>query len=314
MEEEPKRDLRDVYFSVVVPAFNEVGSVRELHHEIANVLSSLGKEYEIIYVDDGSYDGTNEVLSKLKSMDPRVQLIQFRRNHGKSAAYSRGFLSAKGRVIITMDADLQDDPGEIPKLLKLLDDGHDLIIGWKQNRLSNEPAKKTVSWAFNRIVRMFLGIKLHDSNSGFRAMRREVAKSLDLYGDLYRFIPEIAYSKGYKVGEVGVLHRRRKYGQTKYGPSRFWTGFLDLLTVRFLSRFIQKPLHFFGTIGLFPLSMGLALEIYVLAKKFSGEAFATHLAALIIGVMLILVGLQFIATGLIGEMLSKQSTRDYPDG
>jgi glycosyltransferase involved in cell wall biosynthesis len=238
-------------------------------------------------------------------------LIQFRKNYGKSAAYSRGFLSAKGRIIITLDADLQDNPGEIPKLLRLLDNGQDLAVGWKQDRLSNEPAKKTASWVFNRIVRVFFGIRLHDSNSGFRAMRREVAKSLELYGDLYRFIPEIAHSKGYKVAETGVSHRRRKFGQTKYGPTRFWTGFLDLITVRFLSRFIQKPLHFFGTVGLFPLSVGLALEAYVLAKKLSGEPFATHLAALIIGVLLILVGLQFIATGLIGEMISKQSKHDF---
>ncbi len=301
-----------VRYSVIVPAYNEAESLDELRRELIPVLESLGEPFEVLAVDDGSFDVTPTRLTDLARTDTRVRVIRFRRNFGKSAAYTAGFEAARGEIVVTLDADLQDDPAELPKLLAKLDQGFDLVVGWKQGRLENEPTKTVPSRLFNSLVRLFFGLRLHDSNSGFRAMRRAVAASLELYGDLYRFIPELAYMRGFKVVEVGVGHRRRKHGRSKYGPKRFWTGVLDLVTVRFITGFTQKPLHFFGTAGLFPLLVGIGLEVYVLVRKLSGDQFREHVAAIIVGVLLIVVGIQLVATGLIGEMITAQArTRGY---
>jgi len=301
---------RVIKYSVVVPIYNEEKSIEELYEEILNVMGVLQEPYEIIFVNDGSIDQSGDVIGRLHDSDSRVKAIKFRRNHGKSAAYSDGFLAAQGNVVITLDSDLQDDPNEIPKLLDALNSGYDLIVGWKENRLHNEPSRKIFSWFFNKMVQFLFRVNLHDSNSGFRVMKREVARSLDLYGDHYRFIPEIAHSKGYRVKEIGVVHRRRKHGRSKYGSSRYWTGLLDILTIRFLSGFTYKPLHFFGTLSLFPLSIGVGLEVYVLIKKLSGGKFSSHVAAMIIGVLMLLVGIQLIATGLLGEMISRHDKKE----
>ena len=293
-------------YSVVISAYNEVESVEELYQEVISALEPLGETFEILFVDDGSTDGTGERLAELERCDRRVRLIPFVRNFGKSAAYSAAFRVAQGDVVITLDADLQDDPAEIPKLLAKLDGGNDLVVGWKMRRLENEPRKTIPSRVFNALLRWTFGLDLRDSNSGFRVMRRAVAQSLHLYGDMYRFIPQLASSNGFLVAEEGVSHRRRKYGESKYGPRRFWTGLLDLLTLRFITRFSQRPLHFLGTIGLFPLILGILLEVYVLVFKLMGESFQTHIAAIVIGVMLMLLGFQCIVTGLLGEMLSAQ--------
>jgi len=298
-----------VRYSVVVPAYNEASSLDELCRELVTVLNGLGESYEVLIVDDGSYDDTPSRLRNLAGQYPAVQPVRLRRNFGKSAAYSAGFERARGEIIITMDADLQDDPSELPKLLARLDEGYDLVVGWKQGRLENEPSKTLASRLFNSLVHLLFGLHLHDSNCGFRVMRRAVAANLDLYGDMYRFIPELAYMRGFKVAEVGVAHRRRKHGRSKYGPTRFWTGVLDLLTVRFITGFTQKPLHFFGTAGLFPLLVGIALEVYVLVRKLLGDQFREHIAAIIVGVLLIVVGVQLAATGLIGEMITAQGQR-----
>ncbi len=299
-------------YSIIVPAHNELESVDELKAELLAALTPLQGEFEIIFVDDGSYDGTGTKLDALAEADGRVKVIHFLRNFGKADAYTAGFQAATGDIVLTLDADLQDDPAEIPKLLSKLEEGHDLVIGWKQHRMENEPSKTVPSRFFNLLVHLIFGLRLHDSNSGFRAMRRAVAKSLDLYGDLHRFIPELAHRKGFRVAEAGVLHRRRKHGVSKYGITRFWTGVLDLLTVRFLTGFTRKPLHFFGTLGLFPLLAGAGIETYVLTSKLMGEMFRTHMAAIVIGVLLVMVGVQLIATGLIGEMIAAQSRRrDY---
>jgi glycosyltransferase involved in cell wall biosynthesis len=299
-------------YSVIVPAHNEFESVDELKVELLAALAPLGDDFEIIFVDDGSYDGTGAKMDAHAASDSRVKVIHFLRNFGKADAYTAGFQAATGDIVLTLDADLQDDPAEIPKLLRKLEDGHDLVIGWKQHRLENEPAKTVPSRFFNFLVHLIFGLRLHDSNSGFRAMRRAVAKSLELYGDLHRFIPELAYRKGFRVTEIGVRHRRRKHGVSKYGIMRFWTGVLDLLTVRFLTGFTRKPLHFFGTLGLLPLLAGTGIEVHVLVRKIMGENFRTHIAAIIVGVLLVMVGVQLIATGLIGEMISAQSRRhDY---
>jgi len=301
-----------VRYSVVIPAFNEAESLGELCRELIPVLEGLDESFEVLIVDDGSYDKTPDLLRDLAGRHPAVQAIRLRRNSGKSAAYAAGFERARGDTIITMDADLQDDPAELPKLLARLDEGSDLVVGWKQGRLENEPTKTVPSRLFNSLIHLFFGLRLHDSNSGFRAMCRAVAVSLELHGDLYRFIPELAYMRGFKVVEVGVAHRRRKYGKSKYGVTRFWTGVLDIVTVRFITGFTQKPLHFFGTAGLFPLLVGIGLEVYVLVRKLSGDQFRDHVAAIIVGVLLIVVGIQLVATGLIGEMITAQArTRGY---
>jgi dolichol-phosphate mannosyltransferase len=296
-------------YSVVVPAFNEVESVAELFGELKVALPA---DAEFIFVDDGSYDGTGHRLDALAAQDPACRVLHLQRNSGKSAAYSAGFDAAKGDIVVTLDADLQDDPAELPRLLASLDHGSDLVVGWKQGRLGNEPAKTVPSRFFNRLIHLLFGLRLHDSNSGYRVMRRPVAQSLELYGDLYRFIPELAYLRGFRVVETPVQHRRRKYGRSKYGVTRFWTGVLDLLTVRFITGFTRKPLHFFGTLGLVPFTVGLGIETYVLVRKLLGDTFQTHVAALVIGVLLITVGIQLVATGLVGEMIAASSRgRDY---
>ncbi len=293
-------------YSVVIPAYNEADSVEELYGEVISVLESLQASFEIVFADDGSTDGTGEKLSEIQRRDTRVRVLRFVRNVAKSAAYTAAFRATRGDVVITLDADLQDDPHEIPKLLAALADGNDLVIGWKMQRFENEPGKTIPSRLFNALLHRAFGLQLRDSNSGFRAMRSTVAKSFDLYGDMYRFIPQLAFVKGFRVAEVGVAHRKRKYGESKYGPKRFWTGLLDLLTVRFLTRFSQKPLHFLGTMGLAPFVLGVLLEIYVLVQKLMGDLFQDHIAAIVIGVMLILLGFQCIISGLLGEMLSAQ--------
>jgi glycosyltransferase involved in cell wall biosynthesis len=298
-------------FSVVIPARDEQDSVAELHSELVPVLERLGGGFEVIYVDDGSLDSTPARLAAIAAADHRVRLVRFRANYGKSAAYAAGFAAARGETVLTLDSDLQDDPAEIPNLLAALDEGFDLAVGWKQHRLEHEPVKTVPSRVFNLIKRLVFGLRLHDSNSGFRAMRRAVAAGLDLRGDNYRFIPELAHAAGFRVTERPVAHRRRKFGRSKYGVTRFWTGVLDLVAVSFITRYGRKPLHFFGTLGLVPLLVGVGLEVYVLVRKILGDLFSEHLAALVIGVMLILVGLQLIATGLVGEMVA--AGRSGPD-
>ena len=293
-------------YSVVIPAYNEVDSVEELYEELISVLEPRQASFEIVFVDDGSTDGTGEKIDEIQRRDARVRVFRFARNVAKSAAYTAAFRATRGDVVITLDADLQDDPHEIPKLLEMLEQGNDLVVGWKMQRFENEPGKTIPSRLFNALLDRAFGLKLRDSNSGFRVMRSTVAKSLDLYGDMYRFIPQLSYVKGFRVAEVGVAHRKRKYGESKYGPKRFWTGLLDLLTVRFLTRFSQKPLHFLGTMGLAPFVLGVLLEIYVLVQKLLGDLFQDHIAAIVIGVMLILLGFQCIISGLLGEMLSEQ--------
>jgi len=293
-------------YSVVIPAYNEVNSVEELYEEVISVLEPLGSSFEIVFADDGSTDGTSEKLAEIQRRDRRVRVLRFARNVAKSAAYTAAFRAVRGDVVITLDADLQDDPHEIPKLLERLAEGSDLVVGWKMQRFENEPGKTIPSRLFNALLHRAFGLKLRDSNSGFRVMRRSVAKSLELYGDMYRFIPQLAFVKGFRVVEEGVSHRKRKYGESKYGPKRFWTGLLDLLTVRFLTRFSQKPLHFLGTLGLGPFALGVLLELYVLAQKLTGDLFQNHIAAIVIGVMLMLLGFQCIVSGLLGEMLSAQ--------
>lgn len=295
-----------IRYSVIIPVYNEVESLTELHSELMDVLTALDAEYELIFVDDGSTDGSLQKLFYFVEQNDRVRVISFAKNYGKAAVYMAGFQACNGEIIITLDADLQDIPKEIPKLLNALNNGSDLVIGWKQGRLKNEPLKSVPSSIYNLLKKVLFNLKLHDSNCGFRVMRRQVALNLRLYGDRYRFIPELAHLCGFSVCEVLVEHRPRKRGKSKYGPSRFLTGFLDLFSVRFLSTYSLKPLHFFGSIAILPILIGFGLELYVLALKVQGSTFKTHVAAIITGTVFILIGFQFIGIGLIGEMLSSQ--------
>lgn len=298
--------------SIVVPVYNEAESLVELHGELAEVLGTLGEPYEVIYVDDGSTDASPALLADLSARDAHTRVLTMPRNGGKSAAYAAAFLAVRGQVVFTLDADLQDDPHEIPQMLAKVREGWDLVVGWKQHRLENEPLKALPSRVFNGLGTRLFGLSLHDANCGFRAMRAVVARRLLLYGDLYRFIPQLTHVAGFRVCEAPVNHRKRRHGVSKYGPRRFWTGLLDLLTVRFITRYAERPLHFFGTVGLVPTTLGLALEVYVLGQKWMGSTFQTHVAAIIVGVLLLIMGFQCVITGLIGEMLTAQAFQRGP--
>ncbi len=294
--------------SVIIPAYNEKQSLPILLDEIEGALS--GKfEYEIIVIDDGSTDGSFELLQKRAKLDGKIRVTRFLRNYGKSAALSEGFKRAQGDYIITLDSDLQDDPNEIPRLIEILESGYDLVSGWKKNR--RDPFSKRIpSKFFNFITRILTGIKLHDFNCGLKAYRKSVVKSLDIYGGMHRYIPVLVGKKGYKVTETVVNHRQRKYGTTKFGRERYFHGLFDLMTVLFLNRYTRKPLHFFGIFGLISFISGLGIDVWVLFLKYGlGEPFQKHMALLVFGVLLLILGVQFISIGLLGEMIAKANIR-----
>ncbi|BBM87423.1 glycosyltransferase family 2 protein [Candidatus Uabimicrobium amorphum] len=294
-------------YSIVIPVYNEIESIERLFNEIIAVVEKLQVNYEIIFLDDGSRDGSYEKLCEMKDKNSEIRVVSFARNYGKSVIYSTGFELAKGEYIITMDSDLQDDPNEIPRFIEKIKDGYDVVVGWKKNRFQNEPLKKIPSLCYNFLKQFFFGIRLRDSNCGFRILRKEAVRNLNLYGDRYRFIPELSHISGFRVCEIPINHRKRTYGHSKYGFFRFFTGFFDILSVRFLSSYHFKPLHFFGTISLIPITIGFILECYVMWQKiWNGSPFQKHVAAIIIGVMMIMVGVQFLMTGFLGEMLSYQ--------
>lgn len=293
-------------FSFVVPALNESASLPRLFGEIERAVQLLGDDaFEIILVDDGSTDDTRERVQAWTDRFPQLRYIRFRRNRGKSDAYVVGFRACRGQIVATLDADLQDDPGELPKLLAALEQGADLVVGSKHGRLRNEPMKALASRPFNGLLSLLFRMPMRDSNSGYRMMQRDCAESLItmLYGDLYRFIPQIAHTLGFRVVEVDVVHRARSHGHSKFGATRFWTGLLDAVTTFFLLKSQRRPLHFFATLGLLPLLCGAGLEVYALAAKLSGESFQEHIAAIIIGVLLITLGVHASLTGLLAELL-----------
>lgn len=294
--------------SIVIPVFNEVDSLPELHRELSEVLAE-SNDYEIIYVDDGSTDGTTEVLIDLAAGDGSVKMVQLQRNYGKSAALSEGFKLAAGQAVVTMDGDLQDDPREILRLVKKLEEGYDLISGWKKER--RDPAsKRWPSKFFNLVTRLMTGVRIHDFNCGLKIYRLAVIKKLDIYGGRHRYIPALAGQQRFRIGELVVNHRPRTHGQSKYGGARFFHGFFDLITILFLNRYTQQPLHLFGLIGLTSFSLGFLVELYVLYLKYVlGEPFQKHLALLVFGVMIIVIGIQFFSLGLLGEMIARSQQR-----
>ena len=291
--------------SIVIPVFNEKDSINQLYNEIINSLNI--RDYEIIFIDDGSTDGSSEIVQELIQNNEKVNLIQFYRNYGKSAALSEGFKHSEGDYVVTMDADLQDDPTEIENLINKLEQGFDVVSGWKKNR-KDPLSKRLPSKLFNFITRIFTSVKIHDFNCGLKIYKKSVIKTLDIYGGRHRYIPALAGQKKFKVSEIIVNHRSRKYGVTKYGGRRFFHGFFDLISVLFLSRYIQSPLYFFGQLGLFAFLFGFGIEGYVLYLKYMlGEPFAKHFALLMLGVLLIVIGIQFFSIGLIGEMIANSN-------
>lgn len=301
--------------SVVIPLFNERESLNELTAWIGRVMRDNGFSYEIILVDDGSSDGSWEEIKQLSGKDAAIRGISFRRNYGKSAALYCGFEKACGDVVITMDADLQDSPDEIPELFRMIkEQGYDLVSGWKQKRKDNTFTKNIPSKLYNATARLITGIKLHDMNCGLKAYRNEVVKDIEVYGEMHRYIPYLAKNAGYKkIGEKKVKHSKRKYGASKFGIDRFVNGFLDLQSLWFLSTFGKNPMHFFGYTGLFMFFVGFVMTVWIIAAKLVAQSnglkfrvvtdqplFYLALLAVIIGVMLFLAGF-------IGEMISRSS-------
>jgi glycosyltransferase involved in cell wall biosynthesis len=298
--------------SVVVPVLDEAPSLPVLHRELTDALETLGRSHEIIFVDDGSRDGSYEVMEKLHRTDDRVRVVQLRRNFGKAAALSVGFAHARGAVVATLDADLQDDPAELPRLLDMLDDGLDMVSGWKLHRRDTR-SKTWTSRLFNLVTARLTGLRLHDFNSGFKVYRRAVVQELRLYGELHRFIPVLAARQGFAVGEVPVNHRPRKFGASKYGPSRFVRGALDLLTVLFLTRYTRRPLHLFGGLGLLCLGGGLVANLYLTGLWLLGVRPIGNRPLLAFGVLAVLVGIQFLSLGLLSELVLSFEARDHEE-
>lgn len=298
--------------SIVVPLLNEEESLKPLYFEIKKSLKTISCDYEILFVDDGSTDKSLNVLKEINKEDNKVKYISFRKNYGKSAALQIGFKNATGDAIITMDADLQDDPAEIPNLLKKLQEGYDLVSGWKKKRY--DPfIKKYSSKFFNYITGLFSGIKIHDFNCGLKAYRSDVVKSINVYGELHRYIPVLANWNGYRVSEIVVKHQARRYGKTKFGISRFFKGFVDLITVVFTTRYIRRPMHLFGFLGFLSFLAGILVNGYLTYEKLVLDRWISNRPLLFLGILLIIVGIQFFSVGLLGEIMvhNFQNDREY---
>ncbi len=296
--------------SVVIPVFNESLSLAELHAQLDRAFTPLGP-IEFLFVDDGSRDGSWTVLTELAESDPRVRAIRFRRNFGKAAALTAGFRSARGRIIFTLDADLQDDPAEATRFLDRLDEGFDVVSGWKKIR--HDPWHKVwPSRLFNAAVSTMTGCRLHDHNCGFKAYRRAVLDEVDIYGELHRFIPVLAHARGFRVGEVVVQHRARRFGWSKYGLSRLVKGFLDLLTVRFLTGYGQRPLHVLGVLGLGLIALGMAGLSYLALLWMMGDRPIGNRPLLTYSTVSLGIGVQLLCLGILAELVTSYHMRTHP--
>ena len=307
--------------SVIVPLYNETESLPELAAWIRRVMEANGYSYEILMVDDGSTDGSWDTVLSLSKENPAIHGISFRRNYGKSAALYEGFAAVQGDVVITMDADLQDSPDEIPELYRMIkEDGYDVVSGWKQHRQDNKLTKNLPSKLYNWTARKVTGIKLHDMNCGLKAYKNEVVKSIEVYGEMHRYIPYLAKNAGYgKIGEKPVHHQKRKYGVSKFGLERFVNGFLDLMSLWFLSKFGKKPMHFFGTTGILMFLVGFVMTVWIIAAKLVHQAQGLRFRAVTdqplfyLALLAVVLGAMFFLAGFLGEMVSRSaSTRnDY---
>ena len=294
--------------SVVVPVLDEAGSVEELARRVIATLEPLGLRFEIVFVDDGSRDGTSERIRIAHGNDARVKLVRLRRNFGKAAALTAGFDHSTGALLLTMDGDLQDEPEEIPRFFTRMNEGgFDLVSGWKKDR--KDPISKTVpSKLFNWVTRRLAQVDLHDFNCGFKLYRREVVEQVPVYGELHRYIPVLAARRGFAVGELAVRHHPRRSGVSKYGWDRFYKGLLDLLTVLFITKYTRRPLHLFGAIGLAGLGSGFLINFYLAVRWFLGDSLSNR-PLLLLGSLLMLIGLQVLTTGLLAEMMTHRTFR-----
>lgn len=303
--------------TILIPLLNEKESLPELHSWIKKVMQEHGYSHEILFIDDGSTDGSWKMIQELAAADPCVRGIRFRRNYGKSAALNVGFTECRGDVIITMDADLQDSPDEIPGLRQMVLDGEfDMVSGWKKKRYDNAITKNLPSKLFNYTNRVLSGVKLHDMNCGLKAYRAEVVKNIEVYGDMHRYIPVIAKSAGFrKIGEKVVEHRARKFGKSKFGIERFMNGFLDLLTILFMSRFGKKPMHIFGVFGTLSFLIGMLIAAVLLVEKLihvlngTPAPLVANNAFFYIGLVAMVIGTQLFLAGFLGELVSRM----HPD-
>lgn len=304
--------------SIVISLYNENESIRELTGWISEAIAGspiAGIDYEILMIDDGSTDGSWQTIKEISASDTHVKGISFRRNYGKSAALQTGFQAASGEVVITMDADLQDSPDEIPELYRMIrEDGYDLVSGWKKKRYDNAFTKNIPSKIYNFTARKISGLKLHDMNCGLKAYRNEVVKDIEVYGDMHRYIPFIAKNAGYtNIGEKVVVHRKRKYGKSKFGISRFFNGFLDLLTISFLSGFGKKPMHVFGVWGIVSFLTGFVITLWLITDKvisqINGFRFrpVTDQPLFYLALLAIVIGTLMFLTGFLGELISRNS-------
>ena len=307
--------------SVIVPLYNETESLPELTAWIRRVMEANGWTYEILMVDDGSTDGSWDTVLSLSKENPAIHGISFRRNYGKSAALYEGFAAAQGDVVITMDADLQDSPDEIPELYRMVtEEGYDVVSGWKQHRQDNKLTKNLPSKLYNWTARKVTGIKLHDMNCGLKAYKKEVVKSIEVYGEMHRYIPYLAKNAGYgKIGEKPVHHQKRKYGVSKFGLERFVNGFLDLMSLWFLSKFGKKPMHFFGTTGILMFLIGFVMTVWIIVAKLVHQAQGIHYRAVTdqplfyLALLAVVLGAMFFLAGFLGEMVSRSAAarNDY---
>ncbi|HLO92128.1 MAG TPA: glycosyltransferase family 2 protein [Lentimicrobium sp.] len=306
-----EQNRKSFQISVVIPLYNEEESLPELCAWIKKVMDEHHFSYEIILIDDGSSDNSWQVVKNLISTNQFIRGIKFRRNYGKSAALNKGFEKAEGDVIITMDADLQDSPDEIPELFRMItNENYDLVSGWKKKRYDSKLTKNIPSKVYNSVTRRMSGVKLHDMNCGLKAYRREVVKAIEVYGEMHRYIPVIAKWAGFKkIGEKVVVHRKRQYGITKFGWERFINGFLDLISIMFVSKFGRKPMHLFGTIGSLLFFIGFIIAGYLAyAKIFLEEYKMTERPLFYLGLLAMVLGTQVFMGGFLGELISRNSS------
>ena len=286
--------------SVLVPVYNESESLKDLYSEIITALKKYN-EFEIIFIDDGSTDNSAGIIREIIGNDSKVRLIRLNKNFGKADALSEGFMNCTGKYVITMDADLQDDPAEIPNLINKLEEGWDMVSGWKKNR--KDPLEKKIpSRFFNKVTCFFTGVNIHDFNCGLKAYRNEVVKSIELYGGLHRYIPALAKQMGFTVSEVIVNHRERKFGVSKYGGKRYFHGFFDLLTVLFLGNYLRRPLHFFGKLGILMLIGGMGISSYLTYGWFNGIWIGDR-PIFFLGILLTILSVQFFSIGFLGDIV-----------
>ena len=302
--------------SLVIPLLNEEESLPELRSRIDAVMAAEGLSYEIIFVDDGSTDGSWDCIAGFAASDPRVHGIRFRRNYGKSAALYCGFDRAQGDIVVTMDADLQDAPEEIPEMRRMiLEEGYDRVSGWKKKRKDNALTKNLPSKLYNATARRVTGIKLHDMNCGLKAYRKDVVKSIEVYGEMHRYIPYLAKNAGFsKIGEKPVHHEKRKYGKSKFGMNRFVNGLLDLQSLWFLSSFGKKPMHFFGTSGLLMFLVGFVMTVWIIVAKLVHQANGVKFRAVTdqplfyLALLAVVLGVMLFLAGFIGEMIARSNS------